>query len=62
MVRCLMCERIEEDGIFLAGHWLCRCCEERIVSAEPDDVEEYAAIVHGIRRFWEQLLCEECPV
>lgn len=61
-MRCFMCERMEGNGIVLAGHWLCRSCEERIVSVEPDDVEEYAEIVHAIRRFWEQLLCEECPV
>lgn len=55
-----MCERIEENGIFLAGHWLCRGCEERIISVEPDDAEAYAEIVHGVRRFWDQLMYQEC--
>lgn len=61
-VRCFMCERFEENGIFLAGHWLCHSCEERIVFVDPDDEAEYAEVVHGIRRFWDQLLCEECSL
>jgi len=48
---CILCRRVPERSITIAGYHLCAQCEELIVSSSIDD-PHYGAVVESLRAFW----------
>ena len=49
--RCIVCERVTDNGIHICEEWICADCESEIVRTDVSD-EKYPFFIHQLRQIW----------
>lgn len=49
---CIVCDKEREDGLDIFEKFICRACEEKIVTTAACD-KEYPVLIDKLKKLWE---------